>query len=93
MKLDKQGRIGIPKDLLKFANLTGKRNLRIFVIDGKNLMIFDGDEFPNQEFHATILLDEKGRFNLKSYLIPILDCPFQEYIASVKEHRIFIRWK
>lgn len=92
MKLDKQNRIRIPTDLLVATKLSGKRNLRIFVMDGKNLMIFDGNDFPKQEFHGTVLLDAKGRFNLKSYIIPLLDCPCQEYVVSVKEHFIFIRW-
>lgn len=94
-KIDSQGRICIPCELLISTGLFPIANGDEFRLAYKNdhLVVFRATDFPEMEYHDVITFDQKGRFILKSHIRKALGLVSGSMvIISALNNHIIIRW-
>ena len=90
MLLDKQDRIQIPRDLMALSGHLGKRTLRIFLKDRETVILYDENDFPNEECHGYVTIDKKSRFTFKKHFRTYI--AHSNYIVSAEGKHLIIKW-
>lgn len=92
MKLDKQGRARIPKDLFSLAGLSNTtQQLKIYIPDQKTIILHNDNELISRlKCFGYVKLDSKGRFTVPKDIRDYIK--LENYIVFVQNNRIVFHW-